>query len=134
VLWLRQLVQDADELALTSGYDNPEVKTVLVYAVTLFREHFLDPTDKYHQLARPFYERALQVLGKGIEIEVALAGREGGLEKARAKPQRMWVLDQAELKQQLDYQTQTVLEQMTLKPVHVDPYVNDAPLIEAVPV
>jgi len=95
-------------------------------AIEIFTEHFADPGDKFHELARPFYERALQALGEGTEVEWALAGKPGGLNGTHAKPHRFWVLDDQELKVIVEHRLSKAYLQMNPTPVHVDPYPTEA--------
>jgi hypothetical protein len=131
VIWLRQLQQDGDELAQAVGYQDRRVRTLFGQAVTLFQAEFADPKDKYHALGRMFYENALKALDLGTEIEIAMAGKRGGLQGNRAKPSRIWVHDAAELKTILDHETSKVLDQMTQKTVRVDPYVQKEESVHA---
>jgi glycosyltransferase involved in cell wall biosynthesis/2-polyprenyl-3-methyl-5-hydroxy-6-metoxy-1,4-benzoquinol methylase len=131
VIWLRQLQQDADELASVVGYQDRRVRTLFGQAVTLFQTEFADPKDKYHALGRMFYENALRALDMGTEIEIAMAGKRGGLQNTRAKPSRIWVQDADELKTILDYETSKVIGQMTQKAVRVDPYIQKEEIAHA---
>ncbi len=92
--------------------------------IDLFMEHFSRPDDKFHELARPFYERALQALGVGTEVEWALAGKPGGLNGSHAKPHRFWVQNDEELKILVEHRLAKAYTQMRTTPVHVDPYPN----------
>jgi hypothetical protein len=74
----------------------------ITHAVRLFVQHFDDPAHKFTQIARPWYEAALKHLGMGWETEFALAGRVGGLNGTRAKPERVWVRDALEFQRLLD--------------------------------
>lgn len=131
VLWLRQLAQDAEEIRNQFGPDDPRIRRLLGQAVGLFRQEFADPTDKYHAIARPFYEGALRGLNQGFEVELSMAGKRGGLGKERAKPSRVWVLDAEELNTVLQHQASKAIKELTPATVRVDPYV-DAPARESV--
>jgi hypothetical protein len=103
-------------------------------AVELYEAHFLDPADKYHALARPFYERALQALGQGTEVEWALAGKAGGLNGSHAKSHRLWVQTAAELESVLQFTIRQALARMDPAPVMVDPVAPAVPAPEPVEV
>lgn len=133
VLWLRQLQQDADELARTHPHDG-RIRRVLQQAVSLFQNEFSNPADKFHAIARPFYELALQGLHQGYEVELAIAGKHGGLEGKRAKPARLWVADGDEMDAVLKHRTAQIVAQMNPSPVRVEPYVTEPVNTEAVPV
>jgi hypothetical protein len=106
----------------------------LQQCVALFRKEFADPSDKFHVIARPFYEAALQALNQGYEVEVAIAGKLGGLEGKRAKPARMWVADADEMAAVLTHRTGQIVKEMTPAPVRVEPFVDEPVNTEAVPV
>jgi SAM-dependent methyltransferase/glycosyltransferase involved in cell wall biosynthesis len=133
VLWLRQLQQDGDELARTNPND-PRIRMVLQQCVALFRKEFADPADKFHAIARPFYEAALQSLHQGYEVELAIAGKAGGLDGKRAKPARMWVADAEEMEAVLKHRTGQIVKQMSQVPVRVEPFIDEPVNTEAVPV
>jgi 2-polyprenyl-3-methyl-5-hydroxy-6-metoxy-1,4-benzoquinol methylase len=97
-------------------------------AVQLFDEHFAAPEDKFHDLARPFYERALRALGLGTEVEWALAGKPGGLNGGHAKPHRFWVQTATELERIVQHKLQKAYAQMTPKPPQVEPVVVPQPV------
>jgi hypothetical protein len=133
VLWLRQLQQDGDELARHNPND-PRIRMVFQQAVALFRKEFSDPSDKFHVIGRPFYEMALQGLNQGWEVELAIAGKPGGLEGKRAKPARMWVADGDEMAAVWKHRGEQIIGQMSQAPVRVEPYVDEPVNTEAVPV
>jgi len=58
--------------------------------IELFETHFPDYADKYHQLARPFYEQAVKRVTGAFEVELAFAAGQQGLQ-GRAAPTRVWV-------------------------------------------
>jgi glycosyltransferase involved in cell wall biosynthesis/2-polyprenyl-3-methyl-5-hydroxy-6-metoxy-1,4-benzoquinol methylase len=125
VLILRDLVNIADYAAEMNGGRYPEhAVSYLKRAIAMFEAEFADPADKFHPIARPFYERALRVFKVGLEAEVGFAAKQGGLENAHAKPQRVWVREPAHLKRLLDWQVKKVVDEMTTAPVRVDPIVQ----------
>jgi glycosyltransferase involved in cell wall biosynthesis/2-polyprenyl-3-methyl-5-hydroxy-6-metoxy-1,4-benzoquinol methylase len=128
VLVLRDLVNLAD-------YDREEVggamtqKAIAYYqaAAAIFDKHFADPSDKYHALARPWYEKALQALGGAVEIEIAIGGKRGGLNGQRAKAERLWVKDAADLTRMIDRKVETIRQQMNPPRIHTDPFEEVSP-------
>jgi glycosyltransferase involved in cell wall biosynthesis len=99
-------------------------------AIEAFQE-FADPAHKYHEIARPFYERALQVLEMGTEIEYSLAGKRGGLAKQTvAKAKRAWIQTPEELTRILTYTTEKAAADMKPKPVRFDPLLPQAELVQ----
>lgn len=86
VLEIRECVlRGSDELA----QGNTVVASSLFSrAIALYEEQFVDPTHKYHRIARPFYEQALQHVPSSCEFEVSFAGTRGALNGRRAKPTR----------------------------------------------
>ena len=125
LLWLRDFVNLADYYReQAGGRITPDVVQLLKQTVVLFETEFADPADKYHALARPWYERALKDLGLGIEMEVALAGKRGGMEKHKAKPRRVWIRQPADLKPLMDYELAELQKQMQPEALKVDPFVD----------
>jgi hypothetical protein len=124
VLVLRDLVNIADYAAEQNGGRYPEhAVSYLKRAIAMFEAEFPDPADKFHPIARPFYERALKAFKVGLEAEVGFAAKPGGLEDEHARPQRVWVREPAHLKRLLDWQVAKVVDAMTPAPVRVDPIV-----------
>lgn len=80
-------LRGADLIAQARGV-TPEADTLLRRAVDDFEAHFADPADKYAQLARPFYEQALERLGEGWQFEFAFAGSGVELNGRHAQPTR----------------------------------------------
>ncbi|MGE3521151.1 MAG: hypothetical protein AB7J63_19585, partial [Vicinamibacterales bacterium] len=110
VLALREAVLQGD-LAAAQG-EHGRAAEAWAFAVRVFIDHFDDPAHKYHKLARPWYEAALQHLGLGWEQEVALAGRKGGLEHRHARSERLWVRDADEYERLLAYKARELAKGM----------------------
>jgi glycosyltransferase involved in cell wall biosynthesis len=91
-------------------------------ARVLFQREFADPADKYHELARPFYERALQQLQMGMEVETSLAGKRGGLNGTRAKPHRFWVQTAEEMEHLIAFKVAKAAKTLRPAPLRVDPF------------
>ncbi len=97
VLVLRDLVNQALWREEDAGRMTDVSKELLSRAIACFEQHFMDPTDKFHAIARPFYETALQRVATAIEVEFALGGAPGGLKGRRAQPIHWWVRERAQM-------------------------------------
>jgi 2-polyprenyl-3-methyl-5-hydroxy-6-metoxy-1,4-benzoquinol methylase/glycosyltransferase involved in cell wall biosynthesis len=94
--------------------------------VRLFMLHFADPADKYHKLARPFYEASLKALGTGFELDYGLGGRQGDMGNHRAKLQRVRVQTFAEYDAIVRHEMARIAEQMHPAPLKTDPFEEPA--------
>lgn len=125
VLLLREAAIQADaERAAHQGEMTERAAVGFENTVRLFHAHFADPAHKFHKIARPFYESALQGLGIGYEMEIALAGKVGGMGSSHAAPERCWVRDGAELEAILAYKAQGMREKMANPTFKTDPDVG----------
>ena len=79
VFWLRDLVQSARHSMIASGNITKQAMACLQEAVRLYRQRFADPGAEYHAQARPLYQQALMLLGRGRPLRVAV-GRPDGQE------------------------------------------------------
>jgi glycosyltransferase involved in cell wall biosynthesis/2-polyprenyl-3-methyl-5-hydroxy-6-metoxy-1,4-benzoquinol methylase len=132
VIVLRESVLQANRQRETSGGQmTPAAYRSYLYALRVFREYFREPGHKFEKIARPWYEQALQALDMGWEVELALAGRKGGLENRSAKPERIWVADAEELAGITAQRTKEVAEKMRPTAFHTDPFTVDTPEREA---
>jgi glycosyltransferase involved in cell wall biosynthesis/2-polyprenyl-3-methyl-5-hydroxy-6-metoxy-1,4-benzoquinol methylase len=103
VLLLREAVIESDKSVRLSGGMTRRAAQGYRHAINIFCRYFDDPAHKYTPLARPWYEAALKHLGIGWEVELALAGRAGGMQGARAKAERLWVRDADEYARVLNW-------------------------------
>jgi len=123
VILLRESVTQAMRaMEQNNGQLDPKSHRGFVFALTVFREHFSDPGNKYHAIARPWYEASLKALNVGWEVEVSLAGRKGGLENRHAKPERIWVADDKEFAAIIAYRTTDISARMRGPEFHADPF------------
>lgn len=123
VLVLRDLVNLADYAAEAAGYKYPRQSIEYFQrAIALHESTFADPADKFHHLARPWYERALQALGLGTEMEVAIAGKRGGMNGGRARPDRVWIRQPQDLERIVAYKVGEITKQMEPPAIKVDPF------------
>lgn len=124
VLILRDLVNLADYAAAgNGGVYPPHAVEYFWRAVGLFEAEFMNPADKYHKIARPWYERALQALHIGYEAHVACGIEQGGIKSNKVPMQSVWVREPAQLKTLIDYQTAELLKAATKPEIRVDPLV-----------
>ena len=98
-------IRDYVNLALfaresAGGALTPGARRYLLQAVALYRAHFTDPAHRLHELARPYYDGALEQLGQGWEVEWAFAAAPRKL-AGRVKPQRFRVSSSAELESEI---------------------------------
>jgi 2-polyprenyl-3-methyl-5-hydroxy-6-metoxy-1,4-benzoquinol methylase/glycosyltransferase involved in cell wall biosynthesis len=122
VLVLRDLVNlGVYDCEMAGAAVTPKATQYWHAAVALFHQHFADPADKYHAIARPWYERAIQQLGS-VEIELSLGGKQGGLGAQRAKPERFWVASADEFERLVAHRVAAIRQQMTPERLKVDPF------------
>lgn len=98
-------------------------------AVALFTATFLDPADKYHHLARPYYEGALRMLGLGFDMQIALGGVQGDLPShRRAALKTVRVQTHDELARLVQHELDKAKAQMHPAPVKTDPFPTPEPV------
>jgi glycosyltransferase involved in cell wall biosynthesis/2-polyprenyl-3-methyl-5-hydroxy-6-metoxy-1,4-benzoquinol methylase len=135
VLVLREAVIQADtSRAAHGGQLTDKAASGYAHAIRIFIDHFDDPAHKYHKIARPWYEAALQHLGVGWEQEIALGGRKGGLEGRRVGVERIWVRDADEFQRIVDFMAKGLVEKMRPITFLTDPDVFAESSTEAVAV
>lgn len=125
VLWLRDLTTQAAWRTETLG-GKPDAKVWSMYqqAIDLFEAKFLDPTHRFHDLARPFYEQAVCQVRGAIEVEMSLGGAVQGLKGRSAKPRRFWVRTPQQIKPLLDHHQAQALKVYDPVVIDVEPYVE----------
>jgi hypothetical protein len=78
----------------TGGRLTDDARHHLGQVVAFYEDYFSDPNDplygKFHKIALPFYQQALQHVNGAIEVEIGVAGKMNGLQKAHAIPERVW--------------------------------------------
>jgi len=91
--------------------------------VHAYRKHFSDPADKYHALARPFYETCLRVIGQGFEVGWALGA---GVPKLQSKlaPEAFQAFDVDEARVEIQARTNSILSQLVTPSVDTVPCVR----------
>lgn len=122
VLMCRESVIQADKWrAMAGGQLTPKARQGYLHALQFFIDLFDDPGHKYHRLARPWYETALQHLGLGWEQEIALAGKQGGMQGRHAQPARLWVRDADEYRRVAAFMVDSVAKAMAPLTFITDP-------------
>jgi predicted RNA methylase len=133
VLVIRDFLNLAQwEVEEAGGVLTARVKERLQGAVAMFEKHFADPADKYHALARPFYEAALKHVAGAFEAEFSFGAQQNGLQ-GRPKPERVWVRNQEQLQALLARRMAEWTKPMQPDPIDVNPIVA-ADVQHAVPV
>ena len=115
-------------LEKTRGVVTDNIKFHYGQVVALFEAHFMDPANKHHPLARPFYEQALRHVEGSIEVEVAITGGKApdGVNGAHAKPQRVWARTPDHLRALLVQQVDAMLAPLAGPvPMDCEPLVRD---------
>jgi glycosyltransferase involved in cell wall biosynthesis len=113
VLLLREAVIEADHHRARHGGElTQRARIGYQHAINLFVRYFDDPAHKFAKIARPWYEAALRHLRHGWEAEVALFGKPGGLNGARAKPEMIWVRDSVEFQRLMEHRIKDAAAKM----------------------
>ena len=126
VLWVREFTNHAQLEVDRHGHLTDLAKTYLTSAVTLFEQHFPDPADPLHALARPFYEAAIRTLHSGYEFAFTLAGKQGGLNGRQPAITRFWArADRPEdVRRYVAHQVAQVEQQLTPSVIDTRPVVS----------
>jgi 2-polyprenyl-3-methyl-5-hydroxy-6-metoxy-1,4-benzoquinol methylase/glycosyltransferase involved in cell wall biosynthesis len=114
------------------GRMTPQAKQYFQQVIALFETHFADPANKYHALARPFYESVVSKVAGAIQVETAFTMQTGGV-KQRPKPERFWVRTPDQLDVMLDAKRAEWLKPLQ-PPPQIDVAPLDVPVVEAAPV
>lgn len=127
VLVIRDLITQGNWRAEANG-GQPDAQVWQMYrkAIDLFESNFMDPANKYHAIARPFYEAAVSKVRGAMEIEIALGGAVGGLKGRHAKPQTFWVRTPEHIQPLLDYHNRQAMKVYEPQAVDVEPWVEEA--------
>ena len=122
VLMIRECVTQAGwKQEQSGGQPTPEVSALWARAIELFESNFLDPENKYHKIARPFYEMAVSKVRGAIEVETALGGAVQGLKGRHAEPMRFWARVPSHIEPMLDYYKREALKVYRQPIVDVEP-------------
>jgi glycosyltransferase involved in cell wall biosynthesis len=124
VLVIRDLItQAAWKVEANGGTTDDAVWTMYRQAISLFESHFMDPSDRFHDLARPFYEAAVCKVRGAIEVETSLGGAVQGLQGRRAEPKRFWVRTHEHIAPLLDWHRKQAMKVFETTPIDVEPWV-----------
>lgn len=116
VLWVREYINLAEhEMRTNCGNVTPKVQKYLAQCIGLFEKYFLsDPSDKYHQLARGWYETALKHTASARLVPMPKIEKPDAAEHIRVRS-----LEDAQ--RTLAYRWQRITENATNKPPRFDP-------------
>lgn len=125
VLVIRDLLTQASwRIESLRGKRDARVWHMYRQAIALFEAHFMDPADRFHVIARPFYEDAVKHVRGAIEVETSLGGVMQGFKgNAKAEVRRFWVREHSHIKPLLDYYQAQALKVYDDDPIDVDPWV-----------
>jgi glycosyltransferase involved in cell wall biosynthesis len=121
VLFIRDCANIAQfEIETHRGQVSPKAGRHAQGGVLAYRKHFSDPGDKYHALARPFYETCLRIAGQGLEIGWALGA---GVPKLASKlaPETFHAFDVDEARAEIHARTNSILAQLVTPSVDTEP-------------
>jgi len=133
------VLRDYANLALwarerSGGKLTDEIKTYQGKVIGLFEENFFDPMNKYHGIARPFYEAALKDVAGALQVEVAITGglAPDGLNGTKGVPERIWVRKPEHLRTLLAGRVEAMLKPLesTAPDIDVEPW---PPAVAVVP-
>lgn len=123
VLYIRDCANIAQfELEAHNGRRTKKALDHAEAGAGVYRAQLADAADKYHDLARPFYDICLAALGRGFEVGYAIAG---GAPKLNGKLQpasfRAWDVDEA--KRELAAKADSIFAPMVGTPLQTLPSV-----------
>jgi glycosyltransferase involved in cell wall biosynthesis/2-polyprenyl-3-methyl-5-hydroxy-6-metoxy-1,4-benzoquinol methylase len=121
VLVIRDLVNQAIWREQKIGGCDAECTKLFGNAIALFEKHFASPAHKYHSIARPFYEAAVQRMHGALEIEWSFGGKVHGLNGSRPKPHRWWVRDYAHIWPLVEHETNRIKASKAPLVIDVEP-------------
>ena len=116
VLFIRDCANIAQFEREAFGQVTPKARTHAEAGIAAYLKHLADPVDKYHSLARPFYETCLQLTGRGFEVGWALAAGSPSLQ-GKLAPERFRVANLEEAERELQARMAAIL--MPFRPVAV---------------
>ena len=131
VLVIRDLVTQAAWRVEQVGKKDETVWVMYRQAIGLFEQHFLDPSHRLHDLARPFYEQAVCHVRGAIELETSLGGAVQGLQGRHAEPTRVWVRHSGQIKPLLDHYQAKALKVYEPVTIDVEPWVPVREMVTA---
>lgn len=124
VLALRDYVNLAQfRLERSQGRATQAARDYLHKAVAIWQDRFRDPTHRYHDIAYPFYETALKMLNRGVEVKWAFAAASPTL-KGTPKPETFRALDADEVETVIRFRMNRYFAELRGPDVQVDPIVS----------
>jgi glycosyltransferase involved in cell wall biosynthesis/SAM-dependent methyltransferase len=120
-------LRDAVNLALfaresAGGVLTPDARAALLHALSRYRRTFADPAHRYHSLARPFYEAALEQLDQGWQVEWSF--RAGQRLRGRVPPETFRVLTSDEMRAEIDAKLAQWAREMDGLALDCEPFVT----------
>jgi 2-polyprenyl-3-methyl-5-hydroxy-6-metoxy-1,4-benzoquinol methylase/glycosyltransferase involved in cell wall biosynthesis len=124
VLYLRDCVNLAAwEQERTPGRRNRAALVLAQRAVGVYhQQRFDDPTTLFHELAWPFYQQALTLLGQGVEVAWTFAAAPGRLaDTVQPRVQKFKVSSLAEITQLTGHQIGRWTKELEGEPIDIEP-------------
>ena len=121
VLVLRDLINQGMWRQESVGGMDDGVRDLYHRAVLLFEQQFMDPSDKFHTIARPFYEHALRHYDGATEVQYSLGGAVNGLKGRTPKPVTWWVRRREHMWPLVEHEQQRIRQQDAPLMVDVEP-------------
>ena len=130
VIELRECVIRAADLVAQHGAMTTDAQRLYAQAVQIFESRYADPAHKFHALARPFYDMALEHHVGTWEYEYALAGRPGEI-RGRAKPRRLRVRRPEDLEAAIAQEVRAAYQAMRATPPNTRPVAGAPATVDA---
>jgi len=122
VLWLRDLVQEAEEHIEAHGKRlTDRAARYLTEAIDVFETELNTPGDKLYPFARPWYERAVMLTKEPWEFAYTLVGQRGGLNGTKPLLKKVWVRQPGDIESVIRHELAELERSLITKPIIVDP-------------
>lgn len=108
VLFIRDCANIAQFELEAAHQVTPKARQHAEAGIAAYLKHLADPADKYHSLARPFYETCLQLAGRGFEVGWALAAGSPSLQ-GKLAPEKFRVADLEDAERELQARMAAIL-------------------------
>lgn len=108
VLFIRDCANIAQFELEAAHQVTPKARQHAEAGIAAYLKHLTDPADKYHALARPFYETCLQLAGRGFEVGWALAAGSPTLQ-GKLAPEKFRVADLEDAERELQARMAAIL-------------------------
>ena len=130
VIELRECVIRANDLVSRTRTMSPEAAGLYAQACRIYEAKFSDPAHKYHQIARAFYEDALQHHDECWEVEYAFAAKPVKLD-GRARPKRLKARTPEQIEAEILHDVRKAFTYMRAKAPLVQPVAGTPATIDA---